>query len=571
MEIMTQLDRGLPFASVIIPCRNEEALIEQCLDSIVKNDYPAERVEIIVVDGMSEDRTRAIVDEYAKRCPRLRLVNNPAGTIPAAMNLGIKESGGQFILKMDAHSTYPPSYIRDCIRYLIGYQADMAGGIWSIAPRKNTLRAQSIAAALSHWFASGNAYIKTGSGEPRWADAAAFGCWTREALEKLGPFDERLAGSSDMDLNIRLRKSGGKILLAPQIQITYFADSDLGRFWQHNFSDGVWATYPLKFGKLAGSWRHMVPLLFVLTLLGWIPALFFFPPVGRLLTWTTIAYGGVNLAAAAQLCVRTGNWKYIAVIPIVFAIRHVAHGLGALYGGLLVPLPGMTWKGRRAGARNANKGYAGRRAFDIVGSAVGLILCLPLMVALSLLVKLDSRGPVFYRGERLGRHGKPFHILKFRTMRRDSERAGPPITPNGDRRVTRIGAVLRKFKLDELPQLINVLKGEMSLVGPRPETAFYFQFYTTEEKDEILSVRPGMTDYGSLRFHNESELLAGDADPVKAYVERIRDEKVREQRRYIREQSLCTDLKLILMTLAIIVATRFGRGRLTDSPVSHET
>lgn len=577
MNAMSLSGHKVPFVSVIVPCRNEEPFIARCLDSLLANDYPAERMEIIVADGMSRDGTRAIVAQSAGRHSRLRLIDNVKGTIPAGMNRGIADSSGEIVIKIDAHSTYPVHYVGECVRSLFAYQADMAGGVCTITPRNDTLIANAIAAALSHWFASGNAYIKTGSCEPRWADAAAFGCWKRETLEKLGPFDERLAGSSDMDLNIRLRKTGGRILLAPQITITYYADAELTGFWRHNFSDGVWATYPLKFGKLAGSWRHWIPLLFVLSLLAWIPALFFFPPVGRVLTWMVIAYGGVNLAATMQLCMRTGNWSYMGIMPIVFAIRHIAHGLGALYGGLLVLLPGMTWKGRRAGAGTDNAGYVakagymGRRSFDIVGSAVGLILCLPLIAGLCLLVKIDSRGPVFYRGERLGRHGKPFSMLKFRTMRPDSEQAGPPITPNGDRRITRIGALLRRFKLDELPQLINVLKGEMSLVGPRPEAAFYFQFYTAEEKDEILSVRPGMTDYGSLRFHDEGSLLAGEADPVKAYVERIRDEKVSEQRRYIREQSLRTDIKVILMTLATIVTTRFSRRRLTNRPISHET
>lgn len=201
----------------------------------------------------------------------------------------------------------------------------------------------------------------------------------------------------------------------------------------------------------------------------------------------------------------------------------------------------------------------------------GLIMLSPLLPGLCLLIKLDSKGPVFYRAARLGRHGEPFNMLKFRTMRWNTDESDPPITTKDDPRVTPVGALLRRFKLDELAQLINVLRGEMSLVGPRPEAPFYFQFYTQDEKDQILSVRPGMTDYGSLRFHDEGEVLAGADDPVKAYVERIRADKVKEQLRYIRERSLLVDLRIIVMTIATIVTTRFRRGNVRNRSASYET
>lgn len=204
----------------------------------------------------------------------------------------------------------------------------------------------------------------------------------------------------------------------------------------------------------------------------------------------------------------------------------------------------------------SDRDYLGRRLLDLTGSAVGLLCLLPLFIIISILVKLDSEGTVFYRAARLGRYGKPFKMLKFRSMRTDADQLGALITPDGDPRVTRVGGFLRKFKLDELPQLINVLKGEMSLVGPRPEAALYFDYYSPDEKRAVLSVRPGMTDYGSLRFHDEGRLLAGSADPVKTYLERIRETKVRAQLDYIRDQSLLVDIKIILLTIGAIVATR---------------
>lgn len=205
-----------------------------------------------------------------------------------------------------------------------------------------------------------------------------------------------------------------------------------------------------------------------------------------------------------------------------------------------------------------------KRIIDVVISTLGLVLFMPILLVSAVAVKMGSEGPVLYRGMRLGKNGRPFGMLKFRTMIRHAEKLGTLATPDGDPRVTNAGKVLRQYKLDELPQLINVLKGDMSIVGPRPEASFYFRYYSAEEKWEILSVRPGITDYGSLRFHDEGKLLAGAEDPVKLYLETIRGEKVKEQLRYIREQSLLVDIKVILATIATIIATRFMQGRLVN-------
>jgi lipopolysaccharide/colanic/teichoic acid biosynthesis glycosyltransferase len=209
-----------------------------------------------------------------------------------------------------------------------------------------------------------------------------------------------------------------------------------------------------------------------------------------------------------------------------------------------------------------------KRAFDFTCSLIGLLALSPLLLIIAAAIKLTSRGPVFYRGERIGLHGRPFGIFKFRTMGTDADRIGPVATPDGDPRVTRVGAVLRKYKLDELAQLINVLIGDMSLVGPRPEAALYFEYYTAEEKQTILSVRPGMTDYGSLYYHDEGKLLAGSDDPVRTYIEKIKDDKVRLQMRYIREQSFWVDLKIILATIATIITTRLQKEPETPSPAA---
>ena len=198
-----------------------------------------------------------------------------------------------------------------------------------------------------------------------------------------------------------------------------------------------------------------------------------------------------------------------------------------------------------------------KRIFDIIASATGLVIFSPLMLVIAYLIKREDGGPVFYRGVRVGRYGKPFRIYKFRTMVVNAEKVGGPSTADDDPRITRIGKVLRKYKLDELPQLINVLKGEMSIVGPRPEVQFYVDMFTEEER-AILSVRPGITDWASLWNPDEGAILAGSPDPEKTYMEKIRPTKIKLQLKYVKERSFWVDLKIIALTiLTVITKKRF--------------
>ncbi len=195
-----------------------------------------------------------------------------------------------------------------------------------------------------------------------------------------------------------------------------------------------------------------------------------------------------------------------------------------------------------------------KRAFDLFFAAVGLVLLSPLFLLIAALVKLDSRGPVFYRGVRIGLHGRPFRIFKFRTMRPDAELVGSTSTGHRDPRVTCVGRWLRPAKLDELPQLLNVVRGEMSIVGPRPEVEEHTSAYTEEEKI-ILSVLPGVTDYASIRFFNLNELV-GSEDPRRVFIEKYRAEKNRLRVAYVRNQSLWTDFRIIFLTFVRFVTRR---------------
>ena len=192
-----------------------------------------------------------------------------------------------------------------------------------------------------------------------------------------------------------------------------------------------------------------------------------------------------------------------------------------------------------------------KRIFDITLSLFGLIILLPFMLIIAILIKFDSKGPIFFKQIRVTKGGREFKILKYRTMRVGSDKYSQ-ITVGKDERITKIGSFLRKYKLDEIPQLINVLIGDMSLVGPRPEVPKYVALYTDEQK-EILKVRAGITDYASIEFSDENDLLASEEDPEKAYIEKIMPKKIELNKKYLSETSVLTDIRIILLTIKKIL------------------
>ena len=191
-----------------------------------------------------------------------------------------------------------------------------------------------------------------------------------------------------------------------------------------------------------------------------------------------------------------------------------------------------------------------KRLFDMAASGIGLLLLAPLLLVLAAWIKCDSAGPVFFLQERVGLCGKLFRIIKFRSMRQDN--AGLQITVGEDARITRSGRFIRAYKLDELPQLINVLLGDMSLVGPRPEVPRYVALYPADVREEVLSVRPGMTDLASVQYRSESDLLAASSDPELTYTTVILPAKLALYQQYVRQRSLWLDVRIIGMTLGIL-------------------
>ncbi len=194
----------------------------------------------------------------------------------------------------------------------------------------------------------------------------------------------------------------------------------------------------------------------------------------------------------------------------------------------------------------------GKRVFDFLATSVGLIFLIPLFLIVAILIKLQDRGPVFFRQKRVGKDFKPFYIYKFRTMVVNAEKIGPPITKGEDPRITPLGKFLRKFKIDELPQLFNVLKGEMSLVGPRPEVSKYVELFKEDYK-KILKIKPGITDYAAIYFRNEEEILKKYPDPEEGYIKEVLPKKIKFYHQYLANISFLTDLKLIFLTLWKII------------------
>lgn len=216
----------------------------------------------------------------------------------------------------------------------------------------------------------------------------------------------------------------------------------------------------------------------------------------------------------------------------------------------------LAYDAHLSGTRLSATTHTFKRALDVTGSALGLVLLWPLFVVVAIAIRLESAGPAFFRQTRVGHNGRPFRIYKFRSMRAAMAANGTALTVRSDRRVTGIGAFLRRTKIDELPQLINVFRGDMSLVGPRPEVPEFMEFYSRDQRAILLSMRPGMTDYAAILFRDESSLLSETDDPVDVYRYQIMPLKFIHYERYSQNISVVNDLRIILATVLTLVWRR---------------
>lgn len=320
----------LNFTSVIIPTRNEEKYIGNCLDSIVQQDYPKEKMEVLVVDAKSDDETRRIVREYCNKYSFIKLLDNFQGFTNSAFNIGLEASKGEVIIIMGAHADYKKDYVSKCVSYLGKHGADNVGGILKTLPANNSLAAKAISVVLSNFFGAASTF-RIGSKKPKEVDTVFGGCYRKEVFEKVGFFNEKLKRSQDFEFNLRLRRAGGKILLFPDIVTYYYSSPDFNHFLRHNFSDGFWVTYPLKFGIKFFSLRHLIPLFFTFFLLsGLIFGIFVFW-IRFIFLFSFAAYFTINFIVSFKISLKNGI-KHLPVLMIAFFIRHFFYGLGSIWG-----------------------------------------------------------------------------------------------------------------------------------------------------------------------------------------------------------------------------------------------
>jgi len=305
--------------------RNEEHYIARCLDSILSNDYPRDRLEILVIDGMSTDRSREIIQHYIKQYPFIRLLENPKRIQAAALNIGLQEAKGGIIIRMDAHAIYAPDYISRCVELLETTEASNVGGV--LRAEGTNYISRVISVAVTTPFGIGNAYYRYAEKE-MWVDTLFPGAWRKSTLEALGGFNEEWVVNEDYELNYRLRKAGGKILLSPKIKCWYYVRPSLKALARQYFRYGFWrvktfVTYPDSL-----RWRQLAPPALVVALLLSLGVL----PVNWILGITTpTLYLAANLLTSTWIASRRG-WKYLPLLPLVFATIHLSWGIGFLSG-----------------------------------------------------------------------------------------------------------------------------------------------------------------------------------------------------------------------------------------------
>ena len=318
------------FVSVIVPIRNEEKHIAECIDSIIHQTYAKEKLEIFLVDGRSEDNTKLIIEGYMKKYPFIKVLDNLEKHQAVALNIGIKASRGDIIIRMDAHTYYDKDYISKCVETHEKIDALNVGGPIVTLPGNSTKRARAIAMATSHSFGVGNSKFRT-SNKAEYVDTVTFGAFKREVFNKVGLFNERLIRNQDIELNMRIRKSGGKIYLNPEIKSYYYNQSTLRGLWAQNFRNGMWNIFTHAVSRNPLSLRHYIPFIFVASLL--LSSLStLLNPVGTIFFMLVASsYLAANMLFSIKIAI-IHDLKLIVVLPIVFFTLHFSYGIGSFWG-----------------------------------------------------------------------------------------------------------------------------------------------------------------------------------------------------------------------------------------------
>ena len=315
------------FISVVMPIYNEEKYIENCIDSLLLQDYPQECMEWIFVDGMSSDRTRELIEAYIEKHPKLiKILSNPNKTVPYAMNIGIKEARGKYIIRLDAHADYNTDYISKCVYYLDTTDADNVGGV--AETKSKGFVGNAIAKMLSSRFGVGNSEFRT-TGESGYVDTVPFGAFRREVFEKWGGYDERLTRNQDNEMNYRIRKNGGKIYLSSDIKLSYYCRDSIKSISDMAVKNGMWNVITMKLCPGSMGVRHFIPLTFLLSLIILPIASIIYHPIWWLFAFEMTLYFALDCLCSAK---QASGIKEFILLVLLFPVFHITYGAGSLKG-----------------------------------------------------------------------------------------------------------------------------------------------------------------------------------------------------------------------------------------------
>ena len=320
---------ALPFVSVIMPVRNEAAFIERSVGAVAAQDYPRDRMEILIADGMSQDGTREIISSLQQRHRNMKVIDNPGRIVAAGLNAALRQAKGEIIVRIDGHCEVASDYLRRCVSHLLHDDIDAVGG--PVETIGESLTARAIATAMSSRFGVGGSAFRVANSSTQFTDTVAFPAYRRSVLDRGGPFDEELVRNQDDEYNYRLRKLGVKILLASDIRSRYYSRATLVKLASQYFQYGFWKVRVMQKHPRQMQLRQFVPLLFVVALLA---ALLIMPilPAARYFTGLILSLYGVAVITASILSARKSKWQLLPLLPIVFATLHLAYGLGFLFG-----------------------------------------------------------------------------------------------------------------------------------------------------------------------------------------------------------------------------------------------
>lgn len=318
---------------IIIPTYNEEQYVGACLDSLVSNDYDKQRMEIVVVDGRSTDNTRNVVSEYCREYDFIRMIDNPKRIKPAALNLALRSTDSDIVMRIDAHAVYPSNYISNLVEGLKKFGADNIGGVRK-THNGETLLQKAISRAISHRFAVGNASWRTGTLEVKEVETVFCGCYTREVFDKIGFFNEKLIRTQDREFNARLKAAGGRIILDPSVECEYYPRTKkIGDYIRWIFRGAFWLFYSRKFiDTKMFAWRNFIPIVFTLWILFTFIAAFFDSTILFVLLLPLCLYGILNLIFSAAVSYKERQIALFPPMSILFFLTHVSYGLGGIVG-----------------------------------------------------------------------------------------------------------------------------------------------------------------------------------------------------------------------------------------------